>query len=185
MTTDRLRRAAYLLLGALTASTTLARPTLAQQDSACTWDRCALRVQHRLFGGPRLVRGINGVKVAGLGWFPPALPFLAQGSDSAAVHYSAFRARHTSGTVLLLVALGAFFAGSAIAADGDDGTGAAVIIGGFTVGLVGAAVTASGQNELSRAVWWYNRSLVAGLPSNPRLKLTGPYILVEKRLAAW
>jgi hypothetical protein len=186
MTTHRLHAPAYLLLGVLTASATLARPTLAQEDSACTWDRCALRVQHRTFGGPRLVRGSDGVKVAGLGWFPPALPFLAQRSDSAAVHYDAFRARHTAGNVLVLVAMGAFIAGYAIARDGNDGAGAAVLIGGLTVGLVGVAVTASGQNELSRAVWWYNRSLVvAGLPPNRRLKLTGPYVRVGMRLAAW
>jgi hypothetical protein len=186
MTMRRLHASVYLLLGVLTASAPLPRTAFAQEDSTCTWDRCALRVQYRPFGTPRLVRGRDDVKVAGLGWFPRALPLLAQRSDSAAVHYNAFRARHTSGTLLFLVGLGALFAGSALVADGNEGAGAAVFIGGFAVGLVGVTITASAQDELSRAVWWYNRTLVAaGSPPHQRLGSSGPRVRIGMTVAAW
>jgi hypothetical protein len=159
----RLQSPGCVLVAVLSLAATLTGPALAQQDSACTWDRCALRV-HRNFLGARLVRGIHEEKVAGIAWFPRPLPFLAERSDSAATHYNTFRSRQRNGTAVLLVGLAAVVASSAIVAGGDDGAGLAVGVGGFTLMLAGGALVASGQNHLSRAVWWYNRSFAEDVP---------------------
>jgi hypothetical protein len=148
---------AHALLTAALLIFVTSTPVSAQQESQCTWDRCALRVQRNFFGA-RLVRGIDGEKVMGLGLFPRALPFLAERSDSAAVHYDAFRSRQSSGTVMALLAVAAFIAGGVAYEHGNEGTGTGIMLGSLTLGVVGGAVLASGQNHLSQAVWWYNRS---------------------------
>ena len=140
----------------------------AQADSACTWDRCALR-EHRTFFGSRLVQGSDDEKVAGIGWFAPALPFLAERSDSAASYYAAFRGKQNRGTGMLLAGFGALVVGAFVAAENDNAVGPVLLISGFTLSFAGIFSVVSGQNDLSRAVWWYNRTLPRGdLPSNRR-----------------
>jgi hypothetical protein len=165
MTQSRAVWFAGAFTAALAVGATPASRAVAQQDTACTWDRCALRLQQGLLG-PRLVRGLEGTKVVGVGLFPPRLPLFGQRSDSAGVHYLAFRSRQSGASTLLLVALGAMVAGNVIAADGHEDTGLGFVVAGFVLSLAGAGLGASAQNELSRAVWWYNRSLA--MPDPPR-----------------
>jgi hypothetical protein len=149
----------HRLLRTIIVVAILSSPLVAQDDSTCTWDRCALRV-HRNFFGARLVRGIDGEKVAGLGVFPGALPLLAERSDSAAIHYDAFRSKQTGGSAALFVGLAAFLVGNVVAYNDSESAGGAIAVGGLAVSLIGGAVVISGQNELQKAIWWYNRTFV-------------------------
>jgi hypothetical protein len=142
-------------------------PVAAQPDSACTWDRCALRI-HQGFFGARLVRGLAGEKVAGLGAFPSALPLLAERSDSAAIRYDAFRSKQTGGSVLALLGAAVGVAGLAVLYNDQEGTGTGLMIGGLALTAAGAIVASLGRNDLYRAVWWYNRTFATDHPPEPR-----------------
>jgi len=134
---------------------------MAQSDD-CTYDRCALRI-HRGFWGPRLVRGMDEDKVAGLGMFAPRLALFAQRSDSAARYYELFRKSHNQGSALALA--GAIVFTAFTLSHGPDwnqqvttaqGVGMSV---GAGLMLAGAIRLAPSHNRLSKAVWWYNRTL--------------------------
>ncbi|HEX9727405.1 MAG TPA: hypothetical protein VGA37_02735 [Gemmatimonadales bacterium] len=139
---------------------TVSAEARSQQDSTATWDTGALRVHRSIFSA-RLVRGVNGEKVARLGMFAPKLSLFAEMSDSAGRHYSAYRSRQNTGTIAQLVGLGVLVLGAVAASKSQDATGPALVTGGLTLGAVGMVYAATGYNELSQAVWWYNRGLVA------------------------
>jgi hypothetical protein len=130
----------------------------AQGDSTCTWDRCALRL-HGTFFGVKLVRGANDEKVTRFGWSPPALPFLAERSDSAARHYASYRSKQRKSALMSLLGTGAIVVGAIIANDNDNAIGPGLFLGGLTLTIGGGVVALSAHNELSRAIWWYNRTL--------------------------
>jgi hypothetical protein len=157
---QRAVRAAFILLASLTVQ------AAAQPDSSCTWDRCALRL-HRGFLGARLVRGLGGEQVAGLGLFPSAVPLFAERSDSAAIRYDAFRSKQTVGSGLVIAGLAALFAGAAVLSADHAEVGGALALAGFGLSLGGGIVASAGQNDLARAVWWYNRTFANEEPPSP------------------
>jgi hypothetical protein len=138
-----------------------ARASMAQ-GQGCTYDTCALRL-HRGFMGPRIVRGVTGEKVAGFGLFAPRLSLFAERSDSAARYYELFRKSNNQGNALALVGTAIFLA--ATFSRGTDWSqpvttaqGVGLAIGaGFT--LAGAIRLHPSHNRLSKAIWWYNRTL--------------------------
>lgn len=139
----------------------LARASMAQVKE-CTYDTCALRVQ-RAFLGPRMVRGVTGEKVAGFGMFAPRLSFFAERSDSAARYYELFRRSNNQGNALVLAGTIVFWAFAF--SNGLDwnrqvttaqGVGMAV---GAGLTLAGAIRLLPSHNRLSKAIWWYNRTL--------------------------
>ena len=131
------------------------RLSMAQEGTPCTWDNCALRMQ-----GRHLVRGIEGEEVAKIGSFPPDIsPFFEERSQKAVTEYQSFRAKQTSGSALLLVGVAAIIAGGFANHQGEHGLGLGLAIGGLVTELVGGLRIDSGRKDLSRAVWWYNRTL--------------------------
>lgn len=111
---------AGLLIGSLSST-----PLPAQTDSACTWDTCALRLHRSLFGW-RIVRGLEGEKVAGLGWFVGDLPLLAERSDTAATLFRSYRGKQNSGTVISLISMVVTAVGVIVwSTTDDDGLGLA------------------------------------------------------------
>lgn len=146
-----------LMLGLAAA----ARPGRGQADG-CTYDRCALRV-HRGFWGPRLVRGLEGDKVAGLGLLAPRLTLFAERSDSAARYYELFRKSNNQGAALMLAGALVFVGVTVSAGPRWDqpvttaqGVGLAV---GLGLLVAGGIRILPAHNRLSKAVWWYNRTL--------------------------
>jgi len=129
----------------------------AQTPEPCTYNTCALRLRHGLFS-VQLVQGRDQRPVSSVGWFPPALPLFAERSDTAAQYYASFRRRHASGTVLSLAGAVALAAGL-IAYDSDNDLGLGLFIGSALLGIGGAVQTVRAREQLSRAVWWYNRTL--------------------------
>jgi hypothetical protein len=131
----------------------------AQTPQACTYDACALRLRHTFFK-VQLVQGMDQRPVGSLGWFAPALPLFAERSDTAARHYSSFRRRQTSGLILSLTGAVALTAGLA-AYDSNNDVGLILVIGGGLLGIGGGIQSIRAGEQLSQAVWWYNRTLAA------------------------
>ncbi|HUE77823.1 MAG TPA: hypothetical protein VMM83_07775 [Longimicrobiales bacterium] len=151
----------------------------AGQDGVdCTFDACALRVEHR-FNGLRVVRGLEAQPVATLGLFGNSLAEVVASSDSAfAYALESDRQKRAS------TAWGIFSLVASAAAAWDFTTGfwerdpGAVMYAGFGIGL-GAAMVSGWQatrslDSVEKAVWWYNRDLSSRDPvgESPR-KLKG------------
>ncbi len=137
----------------------------AAQANGCTYDTCALRL-HQGFWGPRIVRGVTGEKVAGYGLFAPRLSLFAERSDSAGRYYELFRKSHNQGSGLALAGT-VIFAGFALRGALEPNRNLSTVEGvGLTVGtgllLAGVIRLLPAHNRLSKAIWWYNRTLVRG-----------------------
>jgi hypothetical protein len=87
-------------------------------------------------------------------------PLFAERSDTAASYYGSFRRRDRSGSLLGLAGL-VVTTIALIEYDSDHDTGLALLIGGGLLGLGGGIQHARAHEQLSRAVWWYNRTLTA------------------------
>jgi hypothetical protein len=159
------------------ASLALVPPVTAQTpggptpaDAACTYDRCALRLD-----GSRLVRGVHGELVAKPGWFRPMpLAELVSGSDSA-LHYArryeeaAARASALSngGGLAVLTALGIAWAHDRsrpdawpYASSSNDRWAVAtgvLMLGGFVAEYASIPFVRRADRARARALWWHNR----------------------------
>lgn len=148
-----------LLVFALTA----ASPAFAQDepaDSLCTYDTCALRVESG-FLSTRIVRGVEGVPVSGLGLFGTSLSEVVGSSERALEHARIYDRTRTPAA---LTALGAGLLlgfGAAMAQDEQvsDGVGLGMTIGGLGLAVVSIQLGNRSQRAFSRALWWYNRDL--------------------------
>lgn len=142
----------------LRAQTTVAAATSPSADSACSYARCALGIAPT-WSGLNVVRGADGTRVAGLGFFwPRDLAPVFAGRDSAA-RYAARAVRVRRGGAALTDA-GILLLGYAVARQiGTSGlrrgdrvaAGAGVAAMAASVPLQFAA-----DGLLSRAVWWHN-----------------------------
>jgi len=139
--------------------------SLAAQQPPCSYDECALRLK-RSFWGPQLVQGRSEMKVARFTFTAARLDSLMQRSDSAARHYALFRTRYNRGFWLATAGAGVFGAGTLIhAIDRDlDDVAIGLLIAGTASWIVGVITGAQSREPLSKAVWWYNRSLGPSTP---------------------
>jgi len=126
-------------------------PTAA--DSACTYSRCALRVDYG-FLSTRLVRGATDERVSRLGWFGSGVDVLLAGPDSAAFHARQYKSRSQISGALGIMAASLAFVGTL---QGDDG--APLVLTGIALELVALPYWLGSRRSLDRAVWWYNREL--------------------------
>jgi hypothetical protein len=85
------------------------------------------------------------------------VPLFAERSDTAARYYAGFRRRHTTGVLLGLAGTIALTAGL-FAFDSDRDVGLALVIGGGLLGIGGGIQATRARDQLSQAVWWYNRT---------------------------
>lgn len=132
----------------------------AESFESCTYESCALRVRVSLFGGQSLIRGSDGTKVQGVGFFVGNMDETFAGVPIAQELGATFRSRHNTGTTFVMLGGAALIFGSLRAADGfaTDGD-AAFALGGFLGITIGALIAGSGRDALSEAVWEYNRAL--------------------------
>ena len=154
-----MRRTSLLTLAGLAGVCVAGLPAQAPRD--CTYDRCAMRVEHQ-----RLVRGVPGAEtdVGQLGlWSPPRLAVLVQQSDSARYHAELFERHYRAGARLSL--LGGAVGGALLglgwrASDERDGWRlAAASVPFLALSLYGEHRRSVGRRALARAIWWYNRDL--------------------------
>lgn len=132
-------------------------PASGQEPAACTYDDCALMLKSG-FLGTRLVRGTAETPIASLILFAPRLHFMGGRSDSAGRFYASFRSKRNSGTWLTFAGA-ALFAGALIVDGESEELAIGLAVTGFGSLMFGAIRAWSGQNDLARAVWWYNRGL--------------------------
>ncbi len=137
---------------------------LSAQTQSCSYERCALRLQYRA-SGVRLVQGRDATQVARIGLFAPRVSLFANADDSTRFHYDAFREYHNRGATFGLVSLALLLGGAAAYYSTDQDSrrwpGVTLFVIGFAVSFAAGVNTRRGQDELSRTIWFYNRTLTA------------------------
>jgi hypothetical protein len=128
----------------------------AAPDTACSYSRCALLVEHRLLS-TRLVRGPAGQSVGRLGWFGGGVDVLLAGPDSAAYHARQYRSRRATSDALVLASVA--LALVAVASTDDFGEGSPLLVAGIGLELIALPFWLRARRSLDRSVWWYNREL--------------------------
>ena len=137
---------------------------LAQADTACSYSRCALGILPRL-AALDVVRGDREERVGSLAFLFPRDVRRAFGDNELASRRAAraFSLRRI-GSVLTMAGATVAVAGGirAIAVRGSPGSSAALAAIGLSTFGASVPVHFAADAELSRAVWEYNRRLVAG-----------------------
>ncbi|MFN2564114.1 MAG: hypothetical protein ABR499_03795 [Gemmatimonadaceae bacterium] len=128
----------------------------AAPDTACSYSRCALRVEHR-FLSTRLVRGASGESVSRLGWFGRGVDVLLAGPGSAAYHARQYRSRRTTSDALDFVA--AALAVVAATQTDDFVESGPFLLTATALELISLPFWLGARRSLDRSVWWYNREL--------------------------
>lgn len=136
-----------------------AQVSAARSPAGCTYETCALRVEPRFFSPPVLLRGREGAEVGRLGGFGGGVDSLLAGPDSAAAHVRRYVGEiRTANTLSLLSAVAFVVVATRTdwfrddASDGDVAVGVA----GTVLGLVSIPFRLHAEQNLSRAVWFYN-----------------------------
>lgn len=124
------------------------------------YDDCSLRVKHT-FLSTRLVQGRDETVAARFTFLAPPLTDLMQRSDSAWDYYWIFHERYNRGFWYTMAGSALFLGGTILyAADQDRGAlSATFVVAGFAFHLAGIINAARAREPLSKAIWWYNRSL--------------------------
>jgi hypothetical protein len=154
----RVRRFFLLTAMAAFAATAQATDAAAQAAGACTYDRCALRVQPPTFATPlMLVRGAHGEEVIRLGLLEPAVAPWVMLSDSAVAHARVYDLLYDRGSLLNIT-------GTIIAIGAPvllRGTMQKIAFTGAGIGMTvyGGHLLNQANDALNRALWWYNREL--------------------------
>lgn len=142
----------------------LASADAAGQDGVdCTFDACALRVEHR-FGGLRVVRGLEAEPVATLGLFGNTLAEVVASSDSAYVYALESDRQKRASTAWWIFGLVATVVGASDYTAGfwerDPGTLTYVGLGiGLGATMVSGWQATRSLDSVEKAVWWFNRDL--------------------------
>ena len=143
-------------VSAMAASTT----TQSLSSEPCAYDRCALRFTLG-FGSWSVVQGIDSRKVGRLGMFRgPDVAKLVATVPEAAEEARRFQRGYARSSAILWGGAALAVIGSGLAA-ANDGHPAAIGLGFSGVALMTYAAWSHGKsfNQLSRALWLYNRSL--------------------------
>jgi len=149
-------RTAFLhrVLVAATLASLSTQPALAQ-DSACTYDRCAVRLH-----SGRMVQGMDGKRIASLGMFSSRIAVFERAPDSVRAHYNAFRSAKHTGTLLEVISIATATTGLFLVADGrSHDAGEVLFYAGVGLSIGGGFAFRNAGNHLSQAIWWYNRGL--------------------------
>jgi len=153
-------RPTLLFLSLLTLSA-IGQPASAQFGPDCPYDQCALRVAYNA-AGAALVRGRDQIVINGLGFWARDMSPAFEGSRLSQDLAASYRRRHNTGTVLTGAGAVSFFVGL-LMADGnislDLDTSSLLSLGGLTLIAVGSRVSLNAEDQLSRAIWEYNRML--------------------------
>lgn len=131
------------------------------QDSSCSYLACGLRIAP-VWNGLDVVRGAEGQRVSGLGffWAKDVRPALAVNDSSAAYAARAVRVRRVAavltdaGALALAYAAGRQLHNGAFTS-GDKGAAVA----GATAFAVSVPLQFAADGLLSRSLWWFNSSL--------------------------
>lgn len=144
---------------ALAVVATLAPRSTFAQTGTCVYARCALSIQQH---PPRVVQGVAATPVADFGFFAPRIDLLANGSDSARLHYEAFRRDYNRGAAFKLIGFTAGIA-SFIVFSGNPRANHGAALGIFALAvpseIAGLVILAKAQGQLEQSIAAYNRTL--------------------------
>ena len=147
------------------ASATVSRGTMVAAAVPCGYVDCGLRLEPSTLGR-RLVRGASGQVVGGFGFFhSSAVDSLLAGPDSTAAHARRYKSERHIGNLYFLAGLAALVGSAAHYSTRADAGKVELV--GLTASWMFS--TAAGrryvrsEQHLSRAVWWYNATLVDSL----------------------
>lgn len=151
---------------------TLASPLVAQAPAVCTFDRCGLRVQDR-----EVYRGPGEDLVATTESVYPDVRFLVAAGDSAAV-LAGDALHYAQRAVIAAGVASAAFAPAVVllfeprptsdVISDEAWTALGLMVGGYVAAIIGDRWRRRVGAPLSRAVWHYNRAVVAGeVPGEP------------------
>jgi hypothetical protein len=143
--------------------------TASAQDTTCSYDACALSLEGGFFGR-RIVRGVRREKVATLGFLPALVPALALASDSAGSHYRAYRRKAESGFVFSSLGIGFAVAGLLVSdpfgpRSRTESRSTTLFVGATVSFYISGWFQSAAEDDLARAVFWYNRSLRSSPPA--------------------
>lgn len=129
-------------------------------DTACNYDRCALRFTLS-FGTWRVVQGSAGTKLGDLGFLSaPDVESIVRDVPEAADLAKQFRSTYrTSAAFVWGGALVAIVGGGLAAANDGNHSAVAIGIGGLGALAYGGWRHGKSVDLLSRSIWLYNRSL--------------------------
>jgi hypothetical protein len=150
----------------------LAAPgALGAQDSACTYETCALRFDWGgFFSSTKLVRGSQGETFAKANR-SDRLRDVLMSNDSARVHYARFEELDRTSDWLRGVGVALYLGGLVVSFRNDfryDGLSTAMTLSGASLSVAGGVVGRRGFNRLSESVWWYNAGLARADALGPR-----------------
>ena len=159
--------ASVFTLAAVLLSASLASAQAPAEGAPCSYELCAVRYTSG-FSGEHLLRGASSERALKIGFTGAnAVDFLSR-VESAAAPARSFRTRRVRaglfGAVSAL-ALGYFYGAVVGRAEGggteSPTTGEfAVLIGGFGTAIVSGIEANRSRNDLSRAIWEFNRAPV-------------------------
>jgi hypothetical protein len=154
----------------LPALVLLATAPAAQAQTRCAYAECALRVKSAGFTTPpAVVRGAQDSVLVTLQWFGPRVAPVFQQSDSAYYHALRYDSFSRRATILNIAGPLAFIVGSLFTNWSEKPVASSLMMGSaLAITVYGGHMTNVSNDELSRAVWWYNRELVErGYPPAP------------------
>lgn len=132
----------------------------AQEQDACTYRSCAVRMQ-----GNALLAGASGERITSFGFLsgPRLHPWMVV-SDSASHYVDIVDHAYVSGQTMSLVGTLMWF-GGLLALQGWDGEGQRVVAAGtsavgMSLFLLGNSRISGARDAMQSAIWWYNASLV-------------------------
>jgi hypothetical protein len=130
-------------------------------DSA--YDSRALRLESH-WGNFRIVRGTDGLVVGKTGLFRTVdVEKIVAGSPRAELEARLFRADHRPGAIAGALGAVTFVVGVVASSNNSNNAATPVLMVAGVGGMIWAARRLNtAYTALSRAVWWYNRDLVAG-----------------------
>ena len=154
----------------------------AQDQAACTYYACALRLE-----GGALLSGVEGERITSSGFLvgPQLRPWM-EVSDSATHYVDIVGGNYVSGQAMMLAG-GVLWVGGLLALQGWDGENQRLAaLGAYATGnllfLFGNNRVARARDAMQSAIWWYNASLVgapgANAPGPPSATPTKPVPLV-------
>ena len=136
--------------------------TLQASDSSRGYDAQALRFESR-WGSADIVRGAGGTVIGTVGWFRDFdVEKLVESSPHAVVEARAFKTNNFRGSLVGGLGAVTLVTGAILTANTSNNAASPILmVAGAGAVAWGASHLNAGYSALSRAMWWYNRDLVA------------------------
>lgn len=128
------------------------------QDATCPYSRCALAIAP-VWNGLDVVRGAEGQRVTGLGFFWTGdISHAVAGNDSAVTY--AVRAVQVRRVAAVFTDVGVLALGYAVARRAQNGSFSnvdrGIAVGGGTALAISVPLQFAADGLLSRSLWWFN-----------------------------